>query len=150
MWTENLNRTWLYLVNFNLFCITDLDDDEELKEIDNEIQELRKSNMAMEAHLIKMRSEVSTIENRVLQQEKENIAIEEQNRNIESYLSNLRKEVISLLEKLNIPHFNPALVTEENLEACISQIQNICSNRNGPGSIFFSPVSLAISQIQVA
>ncbi|KAK3089153.1 hypothetical protein FSP39_001302 [Pinctada imbricata] len=128
----------------------DLEEDEELQELDKEIEELRQANNTMEAQMIKMRSEVTTLENHVLQQEKENNAIEDQNKNIQNYLIILRKEVIAQLEKLNIPHFNPALITEENLEACISQIQDVCSNRNGLETVYVSPINLTVSQIPVA
>lgn len=123
-----------------------------MQQIDNDIQELKTQNTDLESEMIKMRSEVSSLENHVLQQEKENNETEEQNKRLEDYLSVLKKESISLLGKLNIPHFNPALVTDENLEACIKQIQNLCSSPSdsGGGTNYYNAVSIGASEIQVA
>lgn len=131
----------------------DLENDEELLQIEDDIQELKKQNTDLESEMIKMRSEVSSLENHVLQQEKENNEMEEQNTRLEDYLDVLKKESIALLSKLNIPHFNPALVTDENLEACIKQIQNLCSSQSGGGgggANYYSAVSIGASEIQVA
>lgn len=134
------------------FTIPDLENDEELLQIDNDILELKTQNTDLESEMIKMRSEVSSLENHVLQQEKENNETEEQNKRLEDYLSVLKKESITLLSKLNIPHFNPALVTDENLEACIKQIQNLCSSPSdsGGGTNYYNAISIGASEIQVA
>ncbi|XP_061175496.1 myelin transcription factor 1-like [Saccostrea echinata] len=128
----------------------DLENDEELLQIETDIQDLKKTNTDLESEMIKMRSEVSSLENHVLQKEKENNEIEEQNKHLENYLDVLKKESITLLSKLNIPHFNPALVTDENLEACIQQIQKLCSSQSDNGSSYYSAVSIGASEIQVA
>ena len=129
----------------------DLENDEELLQIEEDIQDLKNQNTDLESEMIKMRSEVSSLENHVLQQEKENNEMEEQNTRLEDYLDVLKKESIALLSKLNIPHFNPALVTDENLEACIKQIQNLCSSQSGGGGAnYYSAVSIGASEIQVA
>uniref|UniRef100_A0A8W8LW31 Myelin transcription factor 1-like protein n=1 Tax=Magallana gigas TaxID=29159 RepID=A0A8W8LW31_MAGGI len=139
-------------IHFKLQNGEDLENDEELQQIDNDIQELKTQNTDLESEMIKMRSEVSSLENHVLQQEKENNETEEQNKRLEDYLSVLKKESIALLGKLNIPHFNPALVTDENLEACIKQIQNLCSSPSdsGGGTNYYNAVSIGASEIQVA
>lgn len=139
-------------IHFKLQNGEDLENDEELLQIDNDIQELKTQNTDLESEMIKMRSEVSSLENHVLQQEKENNETEEQNKRLEDYLSVLRKESIALLSKLNIPHFNPALVTDENLEACIKQIQNLCSSPSdsGGGTNYYNAISIGASEIQVA
>ncbi|XP_062620302.1 myelin transcription factor 1-like [Saccostrea cucullata] len=128
----------------------DLENDEELLQTETDIRDLKKTNTDLESEMIKMRSEVSSLENHVLQQEKENNEIEEQNKHLENYLDVLKKESISLLSKLNIPHFNPALVTDENLEACIQQIQKLCSSQRDKGSSYYNAVSIGASEIQVA
>nr|XP_022315599.1 myelin transcription factor 1-like isoform X7 [Crassostrea virginica] len=140
-------------IHYKLQNGEDLENDEELLQIEDDIQELKKQNTDLESEMIKMRSEVSSLENHVLQQEKENNEMEEQNTRLEDYLDVLKKESIALLSKLNIPHFNPALVTDENLEACIKQIQNLCSSQSGGGgggANYYSAVSIGASEIQVA
>lgn len=127
-----------------------MENDEELLQIEGDIQDLKRRNTDLESEMIKMRSEVSSLENHVLEQEKENNEIQEQNKHLENYLDVLKKESIDLLSKLNIPHFNPALVTDENLEACIKQIQNLCSSQSGNGSSYYDAVNLGASEIQVA
>ncbi|OWF45746.1 Suppression of tumorigenicity 18 protein [Mizuhopecten yessoensis] len=128
----------------------DLEEDEEFQQMDEEIAELRTSNMAVESTVIKLRSEVSSLENQVHQEEKENSAIAQQNENLQNYLNTLRKEILGVLASRNIPHLNPGLVNEDNLEACISQLQSIYANRSGDSSVFYSTVNIAVSEIQVA
>ncbi|XP_033737726.1 myelin transcription factor 1-like isoform X2 [Pecten maximus] len=128
----------------------DLEDDEEFQQMDEEISELRTSNMAIESTVIKLRSEVSSLENQVHQEEKENSAIAQQNENLQTYLNTLKKEILGVLASRNIPHLNPSLVNEDNLEACISQLQSIYASRSGDSSVFYNTVNIAVSEIQVA
>jgi len=123
--------------------------------MDEELQEYRQSNLAVESKMIKLRSEVTSLENQLHQEEKEISAIQQQNESILSYLSVLKKEVLGILGTHNLgAHLNLGVINEDNVETCINQLQTLCNvNRNGggeSGGMFYNAVNIAVSQIQVA
>ena len=105
--------------------------------------------MVLDKHLCKMRAEVITLENQVLQEEKENNAIQDQTEILNDYLSNLKRQILSALSQINVPHLNTTVITEDNLEECINQIQTLCFNRNG-SMVSSNSMNLGVSEIKVA
>lgn len=138
------------LTNLFIILLADLDNDEELQLMETEIQEIRSSNTEIESQIVQLRSEVVTLETQVQQEERENNAIEEQTNSLTEYLNSLKKKVISILSNLNLPQFNSNAVNEDNLEACINQLQNLCSVNTTGDTILYSTMNLSMSEIQVA
>ena len=96
-----------------------------------------------------MRSEVIALENQALQEEKENNAIQDQTRILGDYLTTLKRQILSVLAQINVPHLNTSMINEENLEECINQIQSLYYSSNG-SMLSGSPINLTVSEIKVA
>ena len=136
-------------ITIQYFFFVDLYNDEELKLLESDIAKIRESNLVLDKHLCKMRAEVITLENQVLQEEKENNAIQDQTKILHDYLSNLKRQILSALSQINVPHLNTTVITEDNLEECINQIQTLCFNRNG-SMVSSNSMNLGVSEIKVA
>ncbi|KAL5016608.1 hypothetical protein ScPMuIL_006197 [Solemya velum] len=128
---------------------TDLENDEELKQIDVDIQDILQSNTAVEGQVIRKRAEITCLENQAQQWELENSAIEKQNTNMNDYLNILRGKVINHLSSIKLPQWNDA-ITEDNYEDCIKRIQSLGENRNGENNVLFGAIKSAILQIRIS
>lgn len=139
----------MYFQYFNMSIFSDLHNDEELQQLEIDILKIKEHNVELDQELSKMRSDVITLENQVLQEEKENNAIQDQSTILTDYLATLKRQILSVLSQINMPHLNTTLINEENLEECINQIQSLCFNRNG-SMVAGSGINLGVSEIQVA
>lgn len=105
--------------------------------------------MVLEQEISKMRAEVITLENQALQEEKENNAIQEQTKMLGDYATTLKRQILTVLSQINLPHLNTSVINEDNLEECINQIQTLCFNTSG-SLVASGPINLAVSEIKVA
>ncbi|XP_076082290.1 uncharacterized protein LOC143053267 isoform X2 [Mytilus galloprovincialis] len=144
-----LSPAELSIIHSKLQNGEDLHNDEELQQLEIDILKIKEHNVELDQELSKMRSDVITLENQVLQEEKENNAIQDQSTILTDYLATLKRQILSVLSQINMPHLNTTLINEENLEECINQIQSLCFNRNG-SMVAGSGINLGVSEIQVA
>lgn len=127
---------------------SDLDNDEEMKRINVAIDDLRQTNAAAEADMVKLRSDVASLEDKVQLQEKEILLAEEQNNGLSGYLRSVRSKVISCLQGIDFPQYNGVL-NEDSFDSYIGQLQTYCGDRNGPNNVLFNTVKEAIAEIQI-
>ncbi|CAC5386209.1 MYT1 [Mytilus coruscus] len=144
-----LSPAELSIIHSKLQNGEDLHNDEELQQLELDISKIKEYNLELDQEVSKMRSDVITLENQVLQEEKENNAIQDQSRILTDYLTTLKRQILSVLSQINMPHLNTTLINEENLEECINQIQSLCFNRNG-SMVAGGAINLGVSEIQVA
>ena len=92
---------------------TDLEDEEEMKVLEDEINELHKSNSQLENEMSQLKAQISNMENKMSQQERENQVLEDKTNNINDYLAYMRKSLVNCLQDVKLPGINET-ICEEN------------------------------------
>ncbi|XP_078673973.1 myelin transcription factor 1-like isoform X8 [Branchiostoma floridae x Branchiostoma belcheri] len=126
-----------------------IENDEDIKKLEQEITELQSSNSHMEAQMIKLRTQITSMENKVQQGEKENKAIEDKNISLKEHLEFLRSNLIQHLQEIKLPGTNEG-PTEENFDSYISSLRNLClENYTSENKALFQAVKAALEDFDV-
>ena len=67
-------RIFFHLLCTQYVCVSlaDLEDEEEMKQLEDEISELHKSNSALETEMSQLKAQISNMEDKMHQQERDN------------------------------------------------------------------------------
>ncbi|KAG8178884.1 hypothetical protein JTE90_018573 [Oedothorax gibbosus] len=104
----------------------DVDNDEELRVLEDEILELQEYNAKVESEMIKLRTDISQMEQHIRITERDNQSLAQKNHNLSEYYETLRGNFMSLLDHVKLPNFSER-PTRENFEAYLKQIQTLCA-----------------------
>ncbi len=129
--------------------VVDVENDEEIKELEDEIHKLQASNSAMEAQMLKLRSQINCMETKIKSHDKENKSIEEKTQNLNEYLSYMKKSLIHCLRDIKLPNMTETL-HEDNFESYITQLRSLClENYNSENKALYNAVKQALAGINV-
>lgn len=104
----------------------DLDNDEEIRVLEEEILELQEYNAKVESEMIKLRTDISQMEQHIRMTERDNQALAQKNHNLTEYYETLRNNFISLLDHVRLPNFDER-PTHENFDAYLNRLQSLCA-----------------------
>ena len=131
-------------------CIfADLEDEEEMKVLEDEINELHKSNSQLENEMSQLKAQISNMENKMSQQERENQVLEDKTNDINDYLAYMRKSLVNCLQDVKLPDINET-ICEENFDTYIGQLRSLCmDNYTAENSALYNTVKQAMQGIEV-
>eukprot|EP00106_Octopus_bimaculoides_P020457 XP_014787899.1 PREDICTED: myelin transcription factor 1-like protein isoform X1 [Octopus bimaculoides] len=124
----------------------DLENAEDMIEIENEIEDLKKANRHAETEVIKLRAEITCLENKIRLQEQENSSVCEKNQHLQEYVQLMRSKIISCLQNVQVPQIEEA-ISEENFDNYIGKIQTLCTNKTNDNHALFTVIKCAIAEI---
>nr|XP_053650361.1 uncharacterized protein LOC128700902 [Cherax quadricarinatus] len=107
-------------------------DGEEHIGLASEISELQKENVTMEAHVTKLRHDVSSMEAALKVEQKEAAGAGERGAQLTEYYESLRNNVMSLLEHVKLPGSgttpNNDRIGHDNFDSYLSKIHSLCTD----------------------
>ncbi|XP_055948658.1 uncharacterized protein LOC129981726 isoform X2 [Argiope bruennichi] len=103
----------------------DVDNDEEIRGLEEEILELQEYNAKVESEMIKLRTDISQMEQLVRITERDNQSLMQKNHNLTEHYETVRNNFISLMDHVKLPNFDER-ITRENFDACLKQIEALC------------------------
>ncbi|XP_070556842.1 myelin transcription factor 1-like isoform X5 [Ptychodera flava] len=133
----------------SLKALNGIENDEDIKTLEQEIDELHQNNSQMESQMIKLRTQITSMENQLRFSEKETTTIEDKTSTLDTYFNNLKRNVMTHLSDVTIPT-TLETPTEENFDSYIATLKSLClDNYSAENSALFSAVKLALSDISV-
>ncbi|GIY67988.1 myelin transcription factor 1-like protein [Caerostris darwini] len=106
---------------------SDVDNDEEIRVLEEEILELQEYNAKVESEMIKLRTDISQMEQHIRITERDNQSLVQKNHNLSEYYDTLRNNFISLLDHVKLPNFNER-PSRENFDTYLNRIQTLCAD----------------------
>ncbi|XP_042906728.1 myelin transcription factor 1-like protein [Parasteatoda tepidariorum] len=104
----------------------DLDNDEEIRVLEEEILELQEYNAKVESEMIRLRTDISQMEQHIRMTERDNHSLTQKNHNLTEYYESLRNNFITLLEQIKLPNFDEK-PSKENFDLYLNRLQVLCS-----------------------
>jgi chromosome segregation ATPase len=102
-----------------------IENDEEMKMLDEEIGALEESNAKMESEMVQLRQEIVGMETRIQQQVQDNRGLEEKTQTLLQQLSHMRTALIRCLQSVPSLPNKPAELNDENLDDYLVQLQGL-------------------------
>ena len=132
-----------------MFLLAGVENDDEIKQLEDEIRVLQSSNSQMETQMLKLRTQINCMEGKIKDHEKENQMIEERTSNLNEYLSYMKKSLIHCLKDIKLPNSEETL-HEDNFDNYISQLRSLClDNYNSEHKALYNAVKQALAGINV-
>ncbi|GFW99927.1 myelin transcription factor 1-like protein [Trichonephila clavipes] len=108
----------------------DVENDEEIRVLEDEILELQEYNAKVESEMIKLRTDISQMEQHIRITERDNQSLVQKNHSLSEYYETLRNNFISLLDHVKLPNFDER-PSRENFDAYLKRIQTLCTDSCG-------------------
>ncbi|GFR23324.1 myelin transcription factor 1-like protein [Trichonephila clavata] len=105
----------------------DVENDEEIRVLEDEILELQEYNAKVESEMIKLRTDISQMEQHIRITERDNQSLVQKNHSLSEYYETLRNNFISLLDHVKLPNFDER-PSRENFDAYLKRIQTLCTD----------------------
>ncbi|XP_034285641.1 suppression of tumorigenicity 18 protein isoform X3 [Pantherophis guttatus] len=103
-----------------------LENEQEIRHLDEEIKELNESNLKIEADMMKLQTQITSMESNLKTIEEENKLIEQNNESLLKELAGLSQALISSLADIQLPQMGP--ISEQNFEAYVNTLTDMYSN----------------------
>uniref|UniRef100_A0A674NYW3 ST18 C2H2C-type zinc finger transcription factor n=1 Tax=Takifugu rubripes TaxID=31033 RepID=A0A674NYW3_TAKRU len=99
---------------------------EDIKHLDHEIEDLNESNMKIEADMMQLQTQISSMECNLKTIEEENKMIEQHNDSLLKELARLSQALINSLTDIQLPQMGP--ISEHNFEAYVKTLTDMYNN----------------------
>ncbi|XP_077990839.1 uncharacterized protein LOC144445175 isoform X2 [Glandiceps talaboti] len=133
----------------SLKALNGIENDEDIKALEQEIDELQNNNSQMESQMIKLRTQITSMENQLKFSERETKTIEDKTSTVDEYFQHLKKSVMLHLSEVKLPT-NQEIPNEENFDNYIATLKSLClDNYSAENSALFSAVKHALSDISI-
>uniref|UniRef100_A0A8C4Z3U8 Myelin transcription factor 1a n=1 Tax=Gadus morhua TaxID=8049 RepID=A0A8C4Z3U8_GADMO len=128
-----------------------LDNDEDIKQLNKEINDLSDSNSEMEADMMNMHDQISSMEKNLQSMEEENEQIEERNETLFMELSGLSQVLIRSLANIRLPSMEP--LSEQNFDSYVDTLTHMFTNKdcyqNPENRALLESINQAVKGIEV-
>ncbi|CAL8260170.1 unnamed protein product [Gadus morhua 'NCC'] len=129
-----------------------LDNDEDIKQLNKEINDLSDSNSEMEADMMNMHDQISSMEKNLQSMEEENEQIEERNETLFMELSGLSQVLIRSLANIRLPSMQEPL-SEQNFDSYVDTLTHMFTNKdcyqNPENRALLESINQAVKGIEV-
>ena len=130
------------------FFISAIENDKDIRALEDEITELQHSNSAEEESVAQLRREVDDLDQRLRTEDSELRELESSSIEVNASLENLRATILRRLRAVSLPDFDPA--SSENLDIYVEKLMNLFDEARSVG-IAMSPTHIAVfSAVQEA
>uniref|UniRef100_A0A3B5KZE3 Myelin transcription factor 1 domain-containing protein n=1 Tax=Xiphophorus couchianus TaxID=32473 RepID=A0A3B5KZE3_9TELE len=135
------------------FRASDLDNDEDIKQLNKDISELNECNAEMEADMMNLHTQISSMEKNLKNMEEENKQIEEKNEALFLELSGLSQVLIRSLANIRLPTMQQEPVSEQNFDNYVETLTYMFTNKdcyqNPDTRALLESISQAVKGIEV-
>ncbi|XP_041103490.1 suppression of tumorigenicity 18 protein-like isoform X3 [Polyodon spathula] len=114
------------MMTIKLKASSGIEDEEDMKHLDEEIKELNESNLKIEADMQKLQTQISSMECNLKSIEEENKMIEQHNDSLLKELARLSQALINSLSDIQLPQMGP--ISEQNFEAYVNTLTDMYNN----------------------
>ncbi|MGH0131283.1 UNVERIFIED_CONTAM: hypothetical protein FKN15_046238 [Acipenser sinensis] len=114
------------MMTIKLKASSGIENEEDMKHLDEEIKELNESNLKIEADMQKLQTQISSMECNLKSIEEENKLIEQHNDSLLKELARLSQALINSLSDIQLPQMGP--ISEQNFEAYVNTLTDIYNN----------------------
>ncbi|XP_064487192.1 myelin transcription factor 1-like protein isoform X2 [Ornithodoros turicata] len=116
---------------------TGLENDADIRALEEEILELQEYNAKVESEMIRLRTDITQMEQQIRMTERDNQALAQKTGSLNEYYDSLRHNFISLLDRIPSLEEKP---TPDNFDSYLSKLQALCvdSHREDNRALFTS------------
>ncbi|KAK6492017.1 suppression of tumorigenicity 18 protein-like [Huso huso] len=114
------------MMTIKLKASSGIENEEDMKHLDEEIKELNESNLKIEADMQKLQTQISSMECNLKSIEEENKLIEQHNDSLLKELARLSQALINSLSDIQLPQMGP--ISEQNFEAYVNTLTDMYNN----------------------
>ncbi|XP_028831271.1 suppression of tumorigenicity 18 protein-like isoform X2 [Denticeps clupeoides] len=111
------------MMTIKLKASSGIENNGDMRHLDNEIKELNESNLKIEADMMKLQTQISSMECNLKSIEEENKMIEQHNDGLLKELARLSQALISSLSDIQLPQIGP--INEQNFEAYVNTLTDM-------------------------
>lgn len=114
-----------------------LENDADIRALEEEILELQEYNAKVESEMIRLRTDITQMEQQIRMTERDNQALAQKTSSLNEYYDSLRHNFISLLDRIPSLEEKP---TVDNFDSYLSKLQALCvdSHREDNRALFTS------------
>ncbi|KAM6982899.1 myelin transcription factor 1-like isoform 2-T2 [Tautogolabrus adspersus] len=129
-----------------------LDNDEDIKQLNKEINDLSESNSEMEADMMNLHTQISSMEKNLMNMEDENKQIEDRNEALFLELSGLSQALIRSLTNIRLPTMQEPM-SEQNFDSYVDTLTHMFTNKdcyqNPENRALLESINQAVKGIEV-
>lgn len=104
---------------------TEMENDADIRALEEEILELQEYNAKVESEMIKLRTDITQMEQHIRTTERDNQSFAQKTNHLSEYYESLRNNFISLLDHVKIPNFDEK-PTADNFDTYLNKLQSLC------------------------
>ncbi|XP_023218784.1 myelin transcription factor 1-like [Centruroides sculpturatus] len=104
---------------------TEMENDADIRALEEEILELQEYNAKVESEMIKLRTDITQMEQHIRTTERDNQSFAQKTNHLSEYYESLRNNFISLLDHVKIPNFDEK-PNADNFDTYLNKLQSLC------------------------